>query len=922
MAKMELETTAKRVENKDWFVNQYNYDTFSVSRLQLCFTRGVKFIKLFYMENGLQIASKKFDEIEKIYVLEFIDSDEKLLIIGSSPEGLKLLIWDMYNTGEIETTMILDDFLKIENLGSRLARTSGNILQVDDDGKVTSILKRVNNKLSKQKQKKKEEKKLKLDKFAVPNVEKFEGIKPNGDSDKSHTIYFDKNMNPTFKPIVTEKEPWVLGDYERISYCLYHNKKGTETETLQLIVNRSTVQIWHKISDETKQKEYLPNKGEPFLEYIWTNRIPVNQEREQTRLRIEEFKYGLNDGRLNDFYLKVYWYERIRNKKIKDNDEENAIKDENTAIYNIEKNRTKLEENEHVERWDKVIERKNITEKFHAVRHAVKALEHLNKRYKNKYLVDSYNRVHKYEEMLVYIKHIVWRFAKYDPENFNLLDIRYNFMKSLILGDCDHLVKFILFGDEGNIENNYANREMDTEKEKKEKEKRQKMFEVRHIPRNILWPGEDFLKDDDLDLDRFDRKDDRIKDNEVIKPGNNMELAIYHCKGREHKDTCMVGYLLEYYSRHATDCAGWMITVSKAIPLLFKYNYDDYARKLFFKECFADQDHFSAQNSHEIIPVKYLARRNHNIKFRAFRPIIKLKSDKYEWHYKVLSSLKSSKNNMFKFFEDFDNDLGKSPLALRVVPLPSFTINSIPNKKVEYNYKKIILNILWFIFLPRWYEISRKERNKLSPFSRMILYENNDNIYDNPATEAVIDFRWQEARNFFFFLFLRFFIFAICFVLVSWAYLDQKAIPNTNFLFASIVIFYYLAIYQLITEALQLHYRGPKKYFDEIFNSFDIISIVISVIVMSIMLKNFRLSDGFGSVEAVDTGLIAGISFSIFILWIELILYLRLISNIGIYIYYVIIIFKTIYPFLLFMLTVLFAFAHTMFVLLKKSKEH
>jgi hypothetical protein len=35
----------------------------------------------------------------------------------------------------------------------------------------------------------------------------------------------------------------------------------------------------------------------------------------------------------------------------------------------------------------------------------------------------------------------------------------------------------------------------------------------------------------------------------------------------------MIAYLLEYYSGHATDCAGWMSTVSKALPLLFKYNY-------------------------------------------------------------------------------------------------------------------------------------------------------------------------------------------------------------------------------------------------------------------------------------------------------------------------------------------------------------
>lgn len=34
------------------------------------------------MENGLQIALKIFNEIERILLLEFIDSDEKLLIIG------------------------------------------------------------------------------------------------------------------------------------------------------------------------------------------------------------------------------------------------------------------------------------------------------------------------------------------------------------------------------------------------------------------------------------------------------------------------------------------------------------------------------------------------------------------------------------------------------------------------------------------------------------------------------------------------------------------------------------------------------------------------------------------------------------------------------------------------------------------------
>ena len=50
--------------------------------------------------------------------LEFIDNDEQLLIIGKGPEEkLKFMVWDLYNTGKVETTT-LDDFLTIENFGT------------------------------------------------------------------------------------------------------------------------------------------------------------------------------------------------------------------------------------------------------------------------------------------------------------------------------------------------------------------------------------------------------------------------------------------------------------------------------------------------------------------------------------------------------------------------------------------------------------------------------------------------------------------------------------------------------------------------------------------------------------------------------------------------------------------------------------
>ncbi|PKK71654.1 hypothetical protein RhiirC2_827542 [Rhizophagus irregularis] len=402
-----------------------------------------------------------------------------------------------------------------------------------------------------------------------------------------------------------------------------------------------------------------------------------------------------------------------------------------------------------VKRKEKVIKLKYIIEKFHMVTHACKALVHLNKRFKSSnHLANNYIRIHevenkviniffflikKYEKMFSYIEHIIWKFAKYEPENFRLLDVRYNVMKNLILGDCDYLIKFILFGDE---------------------EETTESSVVRHIPNSELWPGKMFLRDDDLDFDE----------------SNDMLI------GRELKDTNTISYFLEYYSRRATNYADWMCTVSKAIPLLFKYNYDDYARKLFSRECFINQDHSLIQDSNEIIPRVYLERRNHNIKFRAFSPIVKLKSVKYGWYdYWIRTPFKSLYDNIIKLkndivimYENFDNELGKSTLALRVVPLPGFTTNNIVEKKVEYNFLKILLNIILLLFIPRLYKIGQSERIKLSPFSRTILCENDDthDIYDNPAIEAVINFQWQKAKNFFFSLFIRFLVFANCFGVV------------------------------------------------------------------------------------------------------------------------------------------------------------
>src|SRR5581483_9107325 len=107
---------------------------------------------------------------------------------------LKFLTWDLYNTGEV--THVTSDFLTIGNLGAHLARTSGNLLQVDDEGKVTSVLKWI-----KSKQNKSQETNNDLIKFS--DSDKKEEI------DKGYIMYIDINKDKNFEPITVGREPWV-----------------------------------------------------------------------------------------------------------------------------------------------------------------------------------------------------------------------------------------------------------------------------------------------------------------------------------------------------------------------------------------------------------------------------------------------------------------------------------------------------------------------------------------------------------------------------------------------------------------------------------------------------------------------------------------------------------------------------------------
>ncbi|UZO03591.1 uncharacterized protein OCT59_023995 [Rhizophagus irregularis] len=83
---MKLDTITIRVKNsQDKLIRKYNRNNFSISKNKqlFCFTRELQSVKLYFMENGLEATSKKFDSIEKIHLLEFIEEDKKLVVVGS-----------------------------------------------------------------------------------------------------------------------------------------------------------------------------------------------------------------------------------------------------------------------------------------------------------------------------------------------------------------------------------------------------------------------------------------------------------------------------------------------------------------------------------------------------------------------------------------------------------------------------------------------------------------------------------------------------------------------------------------------------------------------------------------------------------------------------------------------------------------------
>jgi hypothetical protein len=156
--------------------------------------------------------------------------------------------------------------------------------------------------------------------------------------------------------------------------------------------------------------------------------------------------------------------------------------------------------------------------------------------------------------------------------------------------------------------------------------------------------------------------------------------------------------------------------------------------------------------------------------------------------------------------------------ALRVVPLPDFTIYPANIIKPQDN---LFINMLKIFFWRKNY--LNLSDDQCSPFLKFLYKEENEILYDNPAIEACIEFKWMTSRNHFLWRLLTFIIFSVI------VYISDKFYVDYKITILILVVFFYLGYHFLVIEIAQFINEGRKKYLN-IYNVFDVGSIIISIV--------------------------------------------------------------------------------------------
>ncbi|CAG8540442.1 7193_t:CDS:2, partial [Diversispora eburnea] len=220
------------------------------------------------------------------------------------------------------------------------------------------------------------------------------------------------------------------------------------------------------------------------------------------------------------------------------------------------------------------------------------------------------------------------------------------------------------------------------------------------------------------------------------------------CIQERGNSTVILKYLIDYYTDNAKEYNnyGWMLTVTKAIPLLYDNDLSEFVQYLFKKSCFGITEAYTPPLHIECYDKK---RGDHAAVIHSLvvKPCLALKLNYTLWFF--VKNPFTSVKRLYYWFQTLRDR------KVYMVPLPDFTaypnskdLNS--NSREDHNgnnkYFWMLVSLFRILLWPRKKVINNPK--EMSPFHRVIYEEKGDEIYRTPTIMAVLDFKWAAAPNY------------------------------------------------------------------------------------------------------------------------------------------------------------------------------
>ncbi|CAG8462347.1 6024_t:CDS:10 [Dentiscutata heterogama] len=359
-------------------------------------------------------------------------------------------------------------------------------------------------------------------------------------------------------------------------------------------------------------------------------------------------------------------------------------------------------------------------------------------------------------------------------------------------------------------------------------------------------------------------------------------------------------------------------------PLVPKKNY--YVKELFHKPCFGAKEihlDMSFINPQDLLEAHYksiYALGIYPALLRKSKMMDPAKLKKNLSHIQRISSLKGmlSFQEIAREAEEtiIDKKLGFYDIIKRgqsslltnllVVPLP------------DHNKVPFILRFLKVLIWPRGYAIT--EDTNCSPFLRAIRRDNSDELFSNPAIAAIIDYKWSTARSHFLRHAFIYIVFAILFAFLTGLTddgLNLEPFMDKNLYLGLLFLYYYLGYYLIVIEISQMKREGFLRYIS-MYNLLDLASCLLpmGLVVTSNIYVMFESTDSLPKRQYS-----IALAFTALIMWGQSLLLLRYFKRPATYIYIIMNILQKIWPFLAFMLIVIFGIGHAMYLLLRNPPQ-